>query len=518
MAPAQQLLAGSLEFLKLLHDSGQFVFAADRLPRIHRDRLLKAGYLQRILRGWYLSASPADRDGDTTAWQANWQAFLAQYCEARFGAQWQLSAEQSLHVQTATPLPSRQLLVHAAGAHNNVTPLLHGWSILEIKGRALVPESERLLRDGLRLVSIPYALTQVSEAFFHRQPAAAQIALTLLPDAGDLGRILLTAGKPVVGGRLVAALQAAGRHRDATLLHDTLSAAGYRVHRVDPFDRPLAHLGPAVKRSPYVLRLHQMWAAMRGEVVAAFAAPPGRAKNRAAYLSDIEARYAADAYNSLSIEGYNVTPELIARVRAGAWNRASEADKHSRDALAAKGYSLAHAQVKLTIGLILKGDNPGDAVRAALPDWYRALWTPSVQAGILKPEDLAGYRNSPVYIRNADHVPPPRAAVRDCMPALFDLLEGEEHAAVRAVLGHYLFVFIHPYPDGNGRLGRFIMNAMLASGGYPWTVIALQQRTIYFDALNQASGKGNIVPFAKFLGKLVSAQSAERYRPVRAKN
>ncbi|MDN8616095.1 Fic family protein [Variovorax ginsengisoli] len=47
------------------------------------------------------------------------------------------------------------------------------------------------------------------------------------------------------------------------------------------------------------------------------------------------------------------------------------------------------------------------------------------------------------------------------MPALFELLRDEPSAAVRAVLGHFMFDFIHPYMDGNGRLGRFIMNTML---------------------------------------------------------
>jgi len=46
------------------------------------------------------------------------------------------------------------------------------------------------------------------------------------------------------------------------------------------------------------------------------------------------------------------------------------------------------------------------------------------------------------------------------------------HPGVRAVLGRWLFGYIHPYPDGNGRMARFVMNAMLASGGYPWTVTA----------------------------------------------
>jgi len=43
---------------------------------------------------------------------------------------------------------------------------------------------------------------------------------------------------------------------------------------------------------------------------------------------------------------------------------------------------------------------------------------------------------------------------------------------VRAVLGHWLFGYIHPYPDGNGRMARFLMNVVLASGGYSWTISA----------------------------------------------
>lgn len=43
---------------------------------------------------------------------------------------------------------------------------------------------------------------------------------------------------------------------------------------------------------------------------------------------------------------------------------------------------------------------------------------------------------------------------------------------MRAVLGHWLFGYVHPYPDGNGRIARFMMNAVLASGGWHWTEIA----------------------------------------------
>jgi Fic family protein len=57
--------------------------------------------------------------------------------------------------------------------------------------------------------------------------------------------------------------------------------------------------------------------------------------------------------------------------------------------------------------------------------------------------------------------------------------------------------------DGNGRLGRFLMNSMMASGGYPWTVIPVDQRDAYMAALEDASVRQNIVPFTEFLAKLV---------------
>jgi Fic family protein len=95
------------------------------------------------------------------------------------------------------------------------------------------------------------------------------------------------------------------------------------------------------------------------------------------------------------------------------------------------------------------------------------------------------------------------------MPALFDLLEREPEASVRAVLGHWMFGYIHPYPDGNGRMARFLMNAMLASGGYPWTVIEVGDRTAYLSALDRASIELDIQPFVKFIAASV-ARSAKQ--------
>lgn len=89
------------------------------------------------------------------------------------------------------------------------------------------------------------------------------------------------------------------------------------------------------------------------------------------------------------------------------------------------------------------------------------------------------------------------------MPALFDLLENEPEPSVRAVLGHWLFGCIHPYPYGNGRMTQFLMNAMLASGGYPWTVIRVEDRNAYLTVLDRASIDMNIAPFAEFIAERV---------------
>tara|TARA_Y100001968_G_C19226814_1_gene652480 strand:- start:474 stop:695 length:222 start_codon:yes stop_codon:yes gene_type:complete len=71
------------------------------------------------------------------------------------------------------------------------------------------------------------------------------------------------------------------------------------------------------------------------------------------------------------------------------------------------------------------------------------------------------------------------------------------------VLGHFFFVYIHPYPDGNGRIGRFLMNVMMAAGHYPWTIIPVNRRNEYMDALEQASIQQDILPFCKFLTSCV---------------
>ncbi len=67
------------------------------------------------------------------------------------------------------------------------------------------------------------------------------------------------------------------------------------------------------------------------------------------------------------------------------------------------------------------------------------------------------------------------------------------------MLGHWLFGYIHPYPDRNGRMARFLMNVMLASGGYPWTVIRWRDRKADLAVLDRASIDVDVKPFTTLL-------------------
>lgn len=260
------------------------------------------------------------------------------------------------------------------------------------------------------------------------------------------------------------------------------------------------------QQSPCANRIRLMWQDMRTVVIKHFPTPPQQTIDTVAYLKHIEDIHVTDAYHSLSIEGYRVTAELIERVRAGDWNPEQNADDEERlNALAARGYWQSYQAVRQSIKLILEGHNAGEVVNNHHRIWYREMFAPGVTAGIPKPSDLAGYRNAPVFIRRSMHTPPSKEAVREAMPAFFELLQREKNAAVRVVLGHFIFVFIHPYMDGNGRMGRFLMNTMLASGGYPWTIVPLEKRSQYMAALEEASINQNIEVLASFLGSLVHA-------------
>jgi hypothetical protein len=503
MPPPNAKLAAALESLKAVQATGRVAIRSRDITRTVRELLLKHGFLQEVLRGWYIQARPGAGEGESTAWYASFWDFCRDYLTERFGSDWSLTPEQSIVLLAGNTTVPRQLLVRAKGAHNQVTQFLYGTSLYE--GAHALPDAADTTRlNGLRLFKPEAALVAAQPSFFELYPTEARTILSMQRDASDLLARLLKGGHTVVAGRVAGAFRNIGREREADEILAGMRAADYNVRETDPFKDRVARIPYRRERSPYVHRLRLLWATMREAIVGRFPAPPHPVNDMDAYLRRVDDIYVTDAYHSLSIEGYQVSSKLIERVRSGTWNPDDDdGDREHRNALAARGYWQAFQAVKASVSKVLSGQNPGEVADYDHGAWYRELFAPSVAVGLLKPENLAGYRNGPVYIRGSRHVPLNADAVRDAMPTLFELLGEEPDPAVRVVLGHFIFVYIHPYYDGNGRTGRFLMNVMMAAAGYPWTVIPVQARARYLAALEAASVEQDIGPFTAFLAELV---------------
>jgi hypothetical protein len=506
MASPSENLAASLALLKQLQDQGRHAIRSSDLPRIHRERLTRSGFLQEVMKGWYVPTRPDEARGESTAWYTSFWGFCADYLNERFGTDWCLSPEQSLAIHTGDWTVPKQLLVRSSRGSNKPTGLLYGTSIFDVR-LELPPNRDVETRDGLRIMTLSAALIAAGPGEYTVRPVQMRAALAMVRDASDVLTGLLEGGHSKVAGRLAAAFRNIGRDQITARIVATMRAANYTIQETDPFSGTPVTFA-ARETSPYVNRLRMMWANMREPVLKNFPAPPGLPKDPDEYLKRVDELYANDAYNSLSIEGYKVSAALIERVRTGSWNpEGDESDRQNRNALAARGYWQAFQAARRSVGAVIGGSNPGAVVESDYDHWYTELFGPSVAAGILKPADLAGFRNGPVYIRRSMHVPPNPDAVRELVPTFFELLKQEAEPAVRVVLGHFVFVYIHPYFDGNGRIGRFLMNAMMASGGYPWTIIPVAGRADYMAALESASVGNDIKPFSRFLAALLEPRT-----------
>jgi hypothetical protein len=498
-ATAHTKLAGALERVNAV--ARKAVVKSASIQRADREMLTERGYLQEICKGWYFLSRPNDKPGDSTAWFATFWDFVSVYVDKRLGADYCLSAGSSLDLHTGGNLIPDQVIALTARGGTVVLKLPHKTSLVVYQDAKNLPREVEVVR-GIRTMPLTTALCRVQPSFFEKQPLNAEVALRAVKSVDDLVRCILESESPALAGRLAGAYLFLRDGDRAEQILGAVRAAGFDVEPENPFDKSAPIFSGAVRlSSAYAGRIKGMFMNAREPVLDVLAnMNPRWIKSPQVYLEKVEAVYEHDAYNSLSIEGYRVTPALIEKIRSGSWNPDGNPDDREQvAAMAAKGYLEAFRMTKQSIQRVLQGEAVGPVFRQDYPGWYRAMFSESVRAGLLQPYHLAGHRNAPVYIRASRHVPPPPEAVTDAMSALLDLLEGEPKPIVRAVLGHWLFGFIHPYMDGNGRMARFLMNLMMASGGYPWTIVRTARRKDYLDALEAASADQNIVPFANFI-------------------
>lgn len=501
--PLHLVLADSLRVAKDACRDGSILKHSD-IDSKHIQVLKKNGWLTPVLKGWYLLNQP-EVTGTSTVWYVGFWPFVKAYLNDRFGADgYCVSADASVSIYSGEEHVQNQVTVITKQNSNQSIDLPFDTSLLLYSDTKNFPKLTTTV-NGLTLMTLPQALCRVSPNYFLTKPLNVEIALKSLSSASEISRVLLEQGLVTDASRIAGAYEAFGESAKAKQIVDDMEAAGFSVDKQNPFKKYTPLLASSKRiTSPCVGRVQALWVKMRQDVIDILPAPPGLVpKTTKDFIRIIEERYTQDAYHSLSIEGYEVSESLIEKIKNGLWTPDfNSEDLNHKNAMAAKGYLASFKSVLESIKSVLRKDKTStEAFKDDLQNWYRDLFSASVQAGIIKASDLAGYRNSSVFIKNARHVPPRSESVLDSMEALFELLAKEDHPAVRAILGHFIFVYIHPYMDGNGRIARFLMNLMLVSGGYDWTIIRTQRRPEYMSALDQASSDGNIKPFAELVKK-----------------
>jgi len=127
-----------------------------------------------------------------------------------------------------------------------------------------------------------------------------------------------------------------------------------------------------------------------------------------------------------------------------------------------------------------------------LLSWHKAIFRET------KPQYAGRIRDFEVRIGQSKHVPPPPFEVR---PMLIELLRWVQrrsedlHPVERAAEFHFRFENIHPFGDGNGRIGRLAMNMLLYGSGYPMSNIQYGKRSGYYHALERSSVTSSPLPF-----------------------
>jgi hypothetical protein len=212
-----------------------------------------------------------------------------------------------------------------------------------------------------------------------------------------------------------------------------------------------------------------------------------------------EENKAYDTYHSTTMEGYRISPEISdAIVRGEPFPDGPQDRKTLEAAMAVQGYATAY-------GVVLERARSKDAVDTALIlDLHEALFRPSVDAGLADTAALRGWRQDRVGLQGWRYVPPNAKKVPDLIGGLERFAARNDLDPVtRALLVHLEFVTVHPFMDGNGRLGRLLMNHALLTAGLPWVTIRSDERVPFFRSIERAQVDDEVGPFVEFLWHLI---------------
>lgn len=150
-----------------------------------------------------------------------------------------------------------------------------------------------------------------------------------------------------------------------------------------------------------------------------------------------------------------------------------------------------------------------------------------VMTGLASKTQTGGYRTEQSAIFNASgiaiYMPPPPRQIKPAMEKLLKFVNSdkEQFVPIRAVLAHYTFEKIHPFLDGNGRVGRLILQAVLQKSGYGMKgLLSVEEyldnhRPYYYKALE--TGERDVTDYLLFMLEAIAETAESMKQQVLAK-
>lgn len=195
-----------------------------------------------------------------------------------------------------------------------------------------------------------------------------------------------------------------------------------------------------------------------------------------------------------------------------------------RGSLAIEGNTLSEAQITAILEgkRVIAPPREVQEVKNALAAYDRFhTWKPEAEKDLLEAHrilmsgliDEAGlYRHGGVGVmagQQVIHMAPPADRVPHLMADLFSWLAvTDAHPLIASSVFHYEFEFIHPFADGNGRMGRLWQSLILARwnplfADIPVESLIFEHQGEYYQAIQESTQKSDSAPFIAFMLRMI---------------
>ncbi len=498
-----------LEYMKSPeHHTGNIIRENPAFGAKHIKRLVEGSILTPIIDGWYYVAASV-KDPDPTEWYLNYWQFIVAYLDDKYGDDWCLSSDMSLLVLSGNGVLPKQLVIRSPQASNTKLSLPLGYELLEIKADC-PDEAQVQSRYGLRLYPLHLALLTASPGFYRRFPIEARTCLALVSDYDGLAEAAIKGGLRSGACKVTGGIHSIGYPSLADGIILTLRRAGYEALKDNPFPENIIVPGD---QSAISSRIYLMWMQMRPYVLIRKDFLVTRPEDLTIgeimdMMDDVRVR---DGVNSLNIHGLHVTEQLISDTETPTWDYLwADMNLDTDDVLAAHGYNNAFKQVRSDILDSMSGGREPSKLFDCLTSWHDAMVAPFIEAGLGTWYRESGFRKEECPVSQSEHVPVEPGALDVAMGQLGYLLSHEPDAFVRAVLGHFFIIYLHPFMDDNAIIARLLMNSQLVTGGYPWTVIPERYCDEYTGGLENACVYLDIYVLTHLITREIDREATQR--------